>query len=214
MIATSETVAAIGEALSALQGKLEHAAKSASGYGYHYADLATVLDVARPLLAEHGLALTQWPVDCADGKIAVESMLVHKSGEWMRAHLTMPIEGKKGMSKAQEIGSVITYARRYSLAAILGIAQVDDDAAAAPPPERHRDAEPPPPPPAGDGVSGSEKQRAMIWALANKLWPDDAKGQLEALCTRRGWPASSKELSKQQCSALIEHLQKMEDARE
>lgn len=205
---TSNSIAAIGQALSVLQGKLEHAGKNASGYGYHYADLAAVLDVARPLLAENGLALSQWPT-MVDGAVSVESLLVHSSGEWIRSSLALPIEGKKGMSRAQEVGSVITYARRYAMSAILGIAQVDDDAAGT------KDDEPPPrqaptPAPQGDGISGSAKQGAMIWALASKLFGENAKQELESICQRRGWPLSSKELTSQQCSTLIVHLQKLE----
>ena len=51
-------------------------------------------------------------------------MLLHESGQWIRSKIKMPIGGKKD---AQAVGATITYARRFSLSAMVGIAQTDDD---------------------------------------------------------------------------------------
>lgn len=206
----SETIGALAEALSALQGELSHVGKNSHGYGYDYADLAAVLDIARPLLAKHGLALTQFPALGEPGTVALESILAHKSGEWMSAIYAMPVEVKKGMSGAQNVGSIITYARRYAMSAILGIAQTDDDAAVpADKPKEVRTQISKADPRPSNAEGPSEKQTGMIWGLATDMWGSDKEKtaeQLKAMCVRRGWPASSKELSREQASELIGHL--------
>ncbi len=125
---TSESLANIGAALSAAMGEIENASKDRAGFGYKYADLAQVLEIARPVLAKHGLSVIQAPHN-EGGGVAVTTRLLHASGEWVEETLIMPVEVTKNLSVAQASGVVITYARRYSLAAFLGIAQEDTDAA-------------------------------------------------------------------------------------
>ena len=130
----SETVGALAAALSKLQGEIQDVHKDKAGYGYKYAELSSVLDIARPLCAKYGLAISQLcESSFAEGSatqllVGVESTLLHSSGEWLSSTLHMPVTAGKGMSLAQAAGSVITYARRYALAALLGIAQTDNDA--------------------------------------------------------------------------------------
>lgn len=124
---TSEQINEITAALSALAAEMRDAQKDVSGYGYKYAAIDSYLAIARPLLAKHGLALVQMPSAGGD-TVTVSSMLSHKSGQWIRSALTMPVELKKGLSMAQCIGMVITYARRYAMAAMLGMAAEDSDA--------------------------------------------------------------------------------------
>jgi hypothetical protein len=125
---TSESLANIGAALSAAMGEIENASKDKAGYGYKYADLAQVLEIARPVLAKNGLSVIQAPHN-ESGGIAVSTRLLHASGEWIEETLIMPVETTKNLSAAQASGVVITYCRRYALAAMLGIAQEDTDAA-------------------------------------------------------------------------------------
>lgn len=124
----SQEINELALALSKLQGEINDVGKNKQGYGYTYADLGSVLEIARPLLAKHGLSVTQLPQSAGE-KVSVETLLMHSSGQWISSTIEMQVERGKNMSLAQAVGSVITYARRYSLAAILGIAQVDDDAA-------------------------------------------------------------------------------------
>ena len=125
----SETIGNLALALSKLQGEAQDVFKAKKGYGYSYADLSSVLDITRPLCAKYELAVSQLCSNDADAiSVGVETILVHSSGEWISSSLYMQVTPNKGMSAAQVAGSVITYARRYSLAAILGIAQTDDDA--------------------------------------------------------------------------------------
>jgi len=93
-----------------------------------YSDLAAVMDVARGPLAENELFVTQTTdADIADGFLAVETTLVHSSGEWIAGCLKIPLV----KNDPQGLGSAMTYARRYALQAILGLAAEDDDGEAA-----------------------------------------------------------------------------------
>ena len=142
---TSEQINELAAALANAQGELANVAKDKSGYGYKYADLAAVLDQARPVLSKHGLAIVQ-SASNADEQVSVTTTLMHQSGQWMRDTITMPVQVGKGMSHAQAVGSVITYARRYSLAAFVGIAQEDNDAAVQQPEAPQQRQQPPKPP--------------------------------------------------------------------
>ena len=88
-----------------------------------YADLAEVINISKPTLAKFGLSIIQMPY-AMNGHVGVETMIIHKTGEYISSRLNMPLGAKKD---AQAVGSAITYARRYSLAAMAGIAQEDDD---------------------------------------------------------------------------------------
>lgn len=96
-----------------------------------YADLATYIDATQEALAKQELVVMQWPDVSVDAKsMSLISILAHSSGEWMRGKLTLPALGRDGFT-AQSCGSSITYARRYSYAAITGCAAEDDDANSA-----------------------------------------------------------------------------------
>ena len=133
----SESIKELATALSRFQGEAQDAIKDKKGDKSSYADLGQILNLVRPALAKHGLAVTQLPCECSDpGSIAVDTMLMHSSGEWISNSFSMPInrivrkaDNKDITNAPQASGSVITYARRYALAAVLGITQEDDDAA-------------------------------------------------------------------------------------
>lgn len=88
-----------------------------------YADLASVWLACREALTVNGLSVIQMPSNI-DNKITLTTMLLHTSGEWMRESISIA----PSKLDAQAAGSVISYLRRYSLAAFLGVAQIDDDA--------------------------------------------------------------------------------------
>jgi hypothetical protein len=123
----SETIEKLAAALSKLQGKITDVSKDKKGYGYNYADLSQVLDIARPLLSENGLSVTQLLYSKGE-RMGVETCLMHESGQWVSSRASMMVERGKGMSLAQSAGSVVTYLRRYALAALIGICQTDNDA--------------------------------------------------------------------------------------
>lgn len=128
MIEQSENIAELATALSRAQGKITGALKDSSNpfFKTKYADLASVWDACREQLSANGLAVVQTLSNDAEN-IVVITTLTHSSGQWMRGRLAV----KPVKSDPQGIGSAITYARRYALAAIVGVAQIDDDAEAA-----------------------------------------------------------------------------------
>ncbi len=132
----SESIGKLALALSKLQGEIQNIFADKKGYNYTYVDLASILEISRPLLAKHELALLQTPCNpklesgIPDPNIVgVKSILMHSSGEYISETAYMQVVSAKGMNAAQAAGSVITYARRYAFAAMLGIAQTDNDAA-------------------------------------------------------------------------------------
>ncbi len=127
----SNSIGKLAIALSRLQGEIRDVFKDQQGYGYKYANLASVLEIARPLCAKYELSVSQlcegYFAQEAGYSVGVQTVLMHSSGEYISSKMYMPVERGKGMSLAQAAGSVITYARRYALAAILGITQTDND---------------------------------------------------------------------------------------
>lgn len=121
----SDSIASLAAALAKAQGEVENATKASTNPHFRskYADLAEVLNTVRPVFAKHGLAVTQFP-SYAEGVVSVETVLTHASGEWMSGTISAPVSKQD----AQGVGSAVTYCRRYSLAAVAGIAQEDDDA--------------------------------------------------------------------------------------
>jgi len=125
----SESIAKLADALSKAQKEMKNAIKDSSNpfFKSNYADLASVREACQGPLSDHGLAVIQLPETDSEGKPCVTSVLLHSSGEWIAGTLTMnPVK-----ADPQGIGSAITYARRYQLAAITGIATEDDDGNAA-----------------------------------------------------------------------------------
>lgn len=128
---SSAEIDQVAAALAAAQGDFGTVTKDktadAGQYAYNYADLAAVLAAIRAPLKEADLSLSQDVVEDGASGVSVTTLLLHKSGQWLRwGPLTFPMG-----SNAQQAGSAISYARRYTIQAALGIAAEDDDAAAA-----------------------------------------------------------------------------------
>lgn len=121
----SQSIVELSTALALAQAEMSNPAKNAKNpfFKSSYADLAEVINISKPTLAKFGLSIIQMPY-AMNGHVGVETMIIHKTGEYISSRLNMPLGAKKD---AQAVGSAITYARRYSLAAMAGIAQEDDD---------------------------------------------------------------------------------------
>ena len=125
----SESIAKLATALSIVQGKLSHAKKDSANpfFKSKYADLESVWDACRDLLAANGLSVMQFPGEYIDGTMSMTTILAHSSGEWIGQEMSLPVS----KPDAQGSGSALTYMRRYALAAVVGVVQADDDANAA-----------------------------------------------------------------------------------
>lgn len=166
----SDSVAEIGTALAKAQGEISHAAKEATGQigqnrNYKYADLATVIDTLRPVFTKYGISTLQRPMHCDDG-VRVQTMLLHTSGEWITDG---GIHVPAAKNDAQGYGSAMTYARRYGLLAMGGIATEDDDGKAASKP------------PAITTASDEQKELIVSVAVAGGLPAETNRAKLATL---------------------------------
>jgi hypothetical protein len=120
---TSENIDAIAAALAKAQASMKNATlnKVNPHFKSKYADLAGIRDAVTPPLAANGIAVTQ-TLDADSDRYFVRTRLMHVSGQWIES--LCPIIG---MGDMQKMGSAVTYARRYSLSAICGIAADEDD---------------------------------------------------------------------------------------
>lgn len=130
-ITHSATIGHLAKALAAAQKGIKVAQKDATNphFRSRYSDLQSIDEAARPHLCAQGIAITQG-VGADEGYAWCQTMLVHsETGEWMSCTLRLPV----GKWDAQGIGSALTYARRYSLAAMVAVpsGEADDDGEAA-----------------------------------------------------------------------------------
>lgn len=138
----SAEVDKIFAAVVALQSEINNPKKSKQGHGYKYAELAQIIELSREPLANNGLAVTQY---CAtvDGQSHLVTQMIHSSGQWIRGFYPLEKAGMRAVNDAQQMGAAMTYARRYNLAAMLGVAQEDDDAASVPVQRKQQQNQPP-----------------------------------------------------------------------
>jgi hypothetical protein len=124
----SENINDLAAALAKAQGEVTGALKDSANpfFKSRYADLASCWDACRKPLSENGLAIIQSP-EVNDQGLTLTTLLTHSTGQWIKnVFRIMPKD-----DTPQGVGSALTYARRYALTALIGIAQVDDDGNAA-----------------------------------------------------------------------------------
>lgn len=120
-------------ALSKAQGAMSNAAKDKEGYGYQYATLSGIVEIARKPLSDNELAIFQSHqlVRGSTPSVITRTTLMHSSGQWYKSSLQLPIHVMNNLSQAQMIGSIITYSKRYQLQSLFMIASADEDNDAA-----------------------------------------------------------------------------------
>lgn len=125
----SSTLGNLAAALAAAQAMIRGAVKDSANpfFKSSYADLQSVWDAIRQPLATNGLCVVQSTSVSATGQLLLVTTLIHKSGEWISGEY--PIVPVK--AEPQAYGSALSYGRRYALAAMCGVYQVDDDGEAA-----------------------------------------------------------------------------------
>lgn len=126
-ILQSEQVNEVAAALAKAQGQIANATLNRINphFKSKYADLASILDAIRKPLSENGLAPVQ-QIEVAEKGMLLRTTLLHSSGQWVATEYPLPMLGRP-----QEMGSLLTYARRYSLTALICTAADDDDDANA-----------------------------------------------------------------------------------
>ena len=159
------TAPTIAGALAKAQAEMGKALKHNTNPAFRskYADLGSVMDACLPALNKHGIAVVQPTIDDAEGRY-VETVLLHESGETLRCRVPLIVQ-KNDM---QGYGSAVTYARRYGLMCMAGIAPEDDDGNAAAEAAPKREEAPRGPSPAriaADSLASADTMDALaaIW---------------------------------------------------
>lgn len=120
---TSEQINDIAAALAKAQAEMTNPVfnKTNPHFKSQYADLASVLNAVRPVLAKHGIAIMQMS-GMEESGVVLYTRLTHFSGQWIESVYPVTIS-----QKHQDIAAAMTYAKRISLSAIAGVAGEDDD---------------------------------------------------------------------------------------
>lgn len=109
------------KSLASFQQEVPVIHKATQGYGYSYADLPKIFEVINPLLKKHGLGFTQ-TLHTKEDVNYIATMVFHvETGESIESMVSIPSVSLKGMNDYQSFGSGVTYFRRYSLSAALGL---------------------------------------------------------------------------------------------
>ena len=185
----SSSLVELTKALSSFQGKIASVKKTSVNPFFHskYADLDAVWEMCRRPLAENGLALVQTTIE-QDDRMYLETLLLHISGEYLSSRY--PLNPMRQVKDAgwvpsddpQSLGSVITYARRYAMSAMLGVAaDEDDDANKA----SH------PAPPARQDRTGPARPSSTPVPVRGETCPQDGKLWAASLGGRIGHPVGN-----------------------
>jgi hypothetical protein len=190
-----------------------------------YATLAAVWDACRAPLSKHGLSVVQATEPFAGGML-LHTRLMHSTGQFIES----VYEVRPTQATPQGFGSALTYARRYSLMALVGVAADDDDdgneaskkgktnvatnpkspaASGGPVVKPKAVSSPPPAAVAGPSPSGpSEPQLARLFAIANgRGWTND---NVKAFMKARFGKESSKALAPDEYQLLVSEIEKFE----
>lgn len=120
----SDSIKNLAVALCKAQSEMGGAVKSSNNpfFKSKYSDLSSVVKAVKDPFSNNGLSYAQFPIE-KDGRIGIETILMHESGEFLSEGFTVNL----AKQDAQSAGSALTYCRRYSLQAVAGIPSEDDD---------------------------------------------------------------------------------------
>lgn len=197
---TGKVIAAFVAALQGVEDVARTKTVNAGNMRYNYADLDAVLEAAKPTLTAQGLAVTQ----AASGE-GVHAVVMHVTGEWLSFP---PLQVSTQQNTPQGQGSALTYARRYQMLALLGIATEDDDGSAAAKPKKATRAVAPPAEPA-NADRPTERQTKMAMALFSEHGLGEKPERLAYTSDVLGRTVTSwSEVSKAEAGKVIDSLDK------
>ena len=211
----------LAQALALLQTRLPKIEKSQTAdvptknggsYKYTYADLAQITRELMPILGDLGMAFIAKPTTTDDGRFVLAYRLLHVSGESEDGEYPLPTNGTP-----QAVGSAITYARRYCLCAVTGVAPEDDDGAAAQAAaerqsggDRSNWRAAAPSQASNGGSTASKPQLQKLHVLFSQSGWTDKGDRLRAASAIVGRPLeSSTQMTRQEASKVIDALTKV-----
>jgi len=207
---TSELLDQFGVDLAKAQAEMAGAIKDSDNpfFKSKYTSLSSVWKACKDAFHNNGFSVIQSPIEVS-GRIGVETLLLHKSGQFVRDRFTL---GVKKENDPQADGSSISYARRSALAAFAGICPVDDDAESA----MHRSKKgtdiPDDPPPDKPLTVAQGKAILELAARNSNLSHEDAKTVIDWYCAKNGRTYhSGKEMLTEWTvvyEAFLDHLEK------
>ena len=180
----SESIKSLAAAQVKIQKEIADMPKYSKGYGYTYTSYDALVKYLRPLLTKHGISFVQMPVG-SDNEIGVETLYMHTSGEWIRSAVCSPIVESKQMNVYQSVGSAITYFRRYSLSAFVGIASDEDNDVAQIPTQAQPIKKAAPKPKKVEGEAISSTDAVILRGMCKNLGDDVKEKVREGLETNR-----------------------------
>ena len=122
----SESVKTLLEGFGKAQAEFPTLPKDKNGYNYKYTDLETVISTLRPILAKHNIGFMQALTTLENGRWAITTRLFNNAGEWIEDTTPLPDVSLAKGNAAQNVGAAITYMKRYTLCAFLGVACDED----------------------------------------------------------------------------------------
>lgn len=114
------------ESMVKAQAEFATLPKDKNGYNYKYTDLDTVISTVKPVLAKYNLGFMQALTTLENGKSAITTRIFSASGEWIEDTMNLPDVSLAKGNAAQNLGAAITYMKRYTLCAMLGISSDED----------------------------------------------------------------------------------------
>jgi hypothetical protein len=189
----SEQINELATALAKAQATIPAVPKRGKSHTGKYATLDDLIVAVREPLAKNGLSFVQLPAKSRDG-VGLTTRLMHESGQWLEETFTMPVPGGR-MNEAQAYGAALTYARRYSLSALVGtVTEEDTDANVK---QSASNGQP----------VVTEARRRKLHALGNQVYGDDWDSK-RADMSAAFEVGSSTQWSAEQVNKVIEGLQK------
>jgi len=184
----------LAKALSAAQGQLSTAKKKSTNphFKSKFADLSEVWEACRAALSKNKIAVIQCP-QFTDKCDYLETTLVHESGEYMVSRMVL----KNAKGDMQGLGSSISYAKRYSLAAMVGVTSEDEDddgnAASIPTSNQQPANKPSTQVPIFDPNNKQHREKIYAECLKRKIFGDH---QNNLITSMTGKPFTAAELEK------------------
>lgn len=192
----SETVAALFKALAQAQAEMPPAPKDAKNDHLRntYATLGSIIATAQPVLARHGLGFSQMAGADEPGFMALTTRIFHESGEWIEDTMRAAVPQSK-LSEIQAAGSVLSYMRRYSLAAALGMSTEDDDGQAASAPKPAQAPRQAPPRPSAAPAPAPAPQKPASGPTLSAAQAQTLHKRLGAILAGTDWQGMDKEFA-------------------